>query len=303
MRRPPVPSAATLFDQAARLTPGQASHAINEELERIVRGFPNFDSLDPFTTEMTRALIDRDDVKQALGRVHGAQRMIARMTSMKKGEFLGRFKSMMKRLDKAFEILGAAREALIRLPDPTIHFTVCLAGFPNAGKSTMLKTLTGANAEIAAYEFTTKTLNYGTTEIGHLEVQFVDTPGTLNRAFSNPVEKQALLALQHLAKAIVFVYDPLRDDEEQEKLFDAMFAYKLPLAIYAAKQDIEPKLPVFARAKKWATPIFTKPEELVTWIEPQVRIILKKAVAEIKTEGMAPDVTEKKIKKAIRKRS
>jgi serine kinase of HPr protein (carbohydrate metabolism regulator) len=95
----------------------------------------------------------------------------------------------------------------------------------------------------------------------------------------------------------------LRDDDEQEKLFETLFAYKVPLAIYATKQDIEPKLPVFARAKKENVPVLTKSDELVAWVEPHVRVILKKAVAEIKTEGMAPDVTEKKVRKAIRKRS
>jgi nucleolar GTP-binding protein len=38
----------------------------------------------------------------------------------------------------------------------------------------------------------------------------IDTPGLLDRPLSerNAVEKQAVLALKHLAKAIVFVFDP-----------------------------------------------------------------------------------------------
>jgi nucleolar GTP-binding protein len=197
------------------------------------------------------------------------------MSGVKKSEFLGRLRSILKRLEKPLDTLRAARDVLKRLPDPTSHFTVCLAGFPNAGKSTLIKTLTGAHAEIAAYAFTTRTLNYGTTEIGHLEVQFVDTPGTLNRVRTNPIEKQALLALQHLAKAIVFVYDPLREDEEQEKLFETLFVYEVPLAVYASKQDIEPKLPFFAEAKKRGVPLFTKASEITAWTGPLARAAMK----------------------------
>jgi nucleolar GTP-binding protein len=231
-----------------------------------VQGFPSFDQLDAFTTAMTHTVIDRDKVKQALGRINGAQRTIRRIGHLPKKEFLGRLKSMLKKLDSSLILLAEARVVLRRIPDPTIGFSVCLAGFPNAGKSTLLKALTGANAQIAAYEFTTKTLNYGTTEIRHHDVQFVDTPGTLNREKINPIERQAQLALQHLAKAIVFVYDPLREDESQAKLFDTMSKYGVPLAVYASKQDLHQKLPTFAVR----TPVFTSETQIRSWLEPLV---------------------------------
>jgi nucleolar GTP-binding protein len=270
MRIPSVPKASRLFDQAATQTPGQASLAINSALMEVVQGFPNFDKLDPFTAAMTRTLISRDEVKHALGRIHGVQRTLRRMAHMEKREFLGRLNSVLKKLDPALKLLGEARQILRRIPDPTISFTVCLAGYPNAGKSTLLKKLTGAKVEIANYEFTTKSLNYGTAEIKFHAVQVVDTPGTLNRTKANVIEKQALLALKYLAKSIVFVYDPLRESEDQEALFETLFEYKVPIAIFAAKQDIVASLPVFAQAKKRRIPVFTKPEEVVAWLEPQV---------------------------------
>jgi small GTP-binding protein len=228
---------------------------------------------------MVRAAIDRDKVKQALGRLHGAQRGIARMSGLGKREFLGRFKSIVKRLDKPLETLQDARDVLRRIPEATTHFTTCLAGFPNAGKSTVLKALTGAKAQIAAYEFTTKTLNYGTTEIGYFQVQFVDTPGTLNRVKTNSIEKQALLALKHLAKAIVFIYDPLRPADEQEELFENVLEYGVPTVIYASKQDIVPTLPLFKEAAKRKMPVFTKPAEILVWVEPMVRAQFKEVSA------------------------
>jgi nucleolar GTP-binding protein len=270
MKIPSVPKASALFDAATKQTPGQASLAINSKLVEVVKGFPNFDELDPFTTAMTKNLIDRDKIKQALGRIHGSQRTIARMTSMKKGEFLGRLKSILKRLEGPLEALGEARDVLVRIPDPTISFTICLAGYPNAGKSTLLKKLTGAKVQIADYEFTTKQLNYGTAEVRFHQFQVVDTPGTLNRTKANPIEKQALLALEHLAKAIVFVYDPLREADDQEALFETLFAYDVPVAIYAAKQDVVKNLPVFTEAKKRKLPVFTKPEEIISWVTPMV---------------------------------
>lgn len=270
MQVPSVPRTEQLFDAAMQQTPGQAAIAIDSRFQDVVRGFPNFDQLDPFVDAMTSALIDRDAAKQALGRVHGSQRLLRKMAHLEKREFLGRLKSLLKKLEKPLQTLHDVKEVLKRIPDPTVGFTLCLAGFPNAGKSTLLKKLTGAKVEIANYEFTTKALNYGTTEIHFHSVQVVDTPGTLNRRKVNPIERQALLALKHLAKAILFVYDPLREGDDQEKLFETLFEYKVPLAIYAAKQDIVESLPVFAQAKKHSVPVFTKPEDVVGWIEPMV---------------------------------
>jgi nucleolar GTP-binding protein len=269
MKIPSVPRTGALLDAAARQTPGQATLAIEERFTDVVKGFPNFDELDPFVDAMAKAAaVDRDATKQALGRLHGSQRILRRMAHLQKREFLGRLKSFLARLEKPLETLHHTREVLRRIPDPTIGFTVCLAGYPNAGKSTLLNKLTGAKAQVANYAFTTKALNYGTMEIRFHPVQIVDTPGTLNRATANAIEKQALLALKHLAKAIVFVYDPLREADDQEQLFDTLFAYKVPVAIYAAKQDIVAAKPLFAQAQKRKLPIFTTPEEFTAWITP-----------------------------------
>ncbi len=216
MKIPPVPRAERLLDYATQRTPGQASLYITSRLTEVVVGFPNFDALDPFTKAMVGELLDNDSLKQSLARLHGVQKTLSRFAHLPKREFLGRLKSLLKKLEKPLEQLHTASLILRRIPDPTVGYTVCLAGFPNAGKSTLIKKLTGAKVEIAAYEFTTKSLNYGTMEIRYQPVQIVDTPGTLNRAKANPIEKQALLALHHLAKAIVFVYDPMRPAEEQE---------------------------------------------------------------------------------------
>lgn len=265
---PSVPRTAKLLEQASKENPQAAVIILNSRLIEVVKGFPNFDSLDPFTKAMTITVIDRDAVKQALGRIHRAQNTIKHFGKLPKREFLGRLKSFLAKIDPAMGLLGEARAVLRRIPDPTASFTVCLAGFPNAGKSTVLKAVTGAHAQIANYEFTTKTLNYGTAELRHHPVQFVDTPGTLNRAKNNPIEAQAILALKHLAKAIVFVYDPFRDDAEQEALFSTTEQYGVPRAIYASKQDLLVQTPKWAKLP--TIPVFTKPQQILDWTEPQV---------------------------------
>jgi len=53
---------------------------------------------------------------------------------------------------------------------------------PNAGKSSLLKSLTKANPEVAAYPFTTKIPNLGVMRIGYIDVVLADIPGIIKGA-------------------------------------------------------------------------------------------------------------------------
>ena len=100
---------------------------------------------------------------------------------------------------------------------PSIDYTmpcVVIAGYPNVGKSSILKCLSSAKPKIAQYPFTTKEII-----IGHLNkregyinktYQIIDTPGLFDRPLDerNLIEKQAIAALNHLADIILFVFDP-----------------------------------------------------------------------------------------------
>jgi len=92
--------------------------------------------------------------------------------------------------------------------------TIVIAGYPNVGKSSLLRHLSSAKPEIAIYPFTTKQVI-----VGHIKIkekfltttyQIIDTPGLLDRPLSkrNDIEKQAIAALTHLADIIVFMIDP-----------------------------------------------------------------------------------------------
>lgn len=54
---------------------------------------------------------------------------------------------------------------------------VALVGNPNVGKSALFNVLTGANATVSNYPGTTVTLTRGTTAIGGVVVEVIDTPG------------------------------------------------------------------------------------------------------------------------------
>lgn len=74
---------------------------------------------------------------------------------------------------------GEEKEIILEL---RLIAEVGLVGFPNAGKSTLLKTLTQANPKIAAYPFTTLTPNLGTLKFPDQEVVIADIPGLLEGA-------------------------------------------------------------------------------------------------------------------------
>ena len=59
---------------------------------------------------------------------------------------------------------------------------VGLIGMPNAGKSTLLKQVTQANAKIGAYPFTTLSPNIGTLQVYDQHITLADIPGLIEGA-------------------------------------------------------------------------------------------------------------------------
>ncbi len=60
---------------------------------------------------------------------------------------------------------------------PSHHFTLALAGNPNAGKTTLFNTLTGLRAKTANFPGTTVERKVGRMRLGERQVVLVDLPG------------------------------------------------------------------------------------------------------------------------------
>ena len=67
-------------------------------------------------------------------------------------EFYGRVNSVLQQVKKDLIYLEACRKIMKSYPTiKTSIQTVVLAGYPNVGKTTLLRTLTGATPKIASY--------------------------------------------------------------------------------------------------------------------------------------------------------
>lgn len=140
---------------------------------------------------------------------------------------------------------GIAGESLhIRLELKLIA-DVGLVGYPNAGKSSLISTLSNARPEVANYEFTTLTPHLGVVEVDELR-SFVmaDIPGIIDGASQG--RGLGLEFLKHIerTKCLLFVLDGLRDLASQYhnlRMEIENFSRDLhtrPFAIVVSKIDI-----------------------------------------------------------------
>ena len=235
--------------------------SLMSNFDKIIRNYPSLDNLTEFYKELINATLDYEKLKKALGAVNSAKLVtndIYKKYSLKikksqelprinqhRREFYGRISSIPKRIKKELEYLELARRTMRNYPAVKSGLpTVAIAGFPNVGKSTLLKKLTTAKPEINEYPFTTKILNIGYMEIGYHKIQLIDTPGTLNRFDKmNPIEKIAHLAMKYVAEKIIYVFDPTEEysKDDQEKLLKRTKEFDKELIIYLSKADIADK--------------------------------------------------------------
>ncbi|RME53162.1 GTP-binding protein [Candidatus Woesearchaeota archaeon] len=267
-----------------KLTTVQAT--IASTLRRLVRSFPSFDDLPEFYQELCKTSFSLNDAKKALatlewvasqaqrfGREYARKIKTARTVRdvhAHRAAFYGRSASLLKQAKNALRFLEAVRKELKTFPAVKTSIpTVCIAGLPNAGKSTLLAKLTTAKPKIAGYAFTTTQLNLGYARKGPLKLQFIDTPGTLARPEKmNRVERQAHLALKYLADLIVFVVDPSGqvDKGRQKKLFTQLKRLDKPIILYASKADLvgeDAARMALDELTRAALPRATRPQELL----------------------------------------
>ena len=92
-----------------------------------------------------------------------------------------RFKSSTNRAPKRFTKGTLGEEFIIWLQLKTIA-DIGIIGLPNAGKSSLLASITNANPKIANYQFTTLNPNLGMASYDNKEITIADIPGLIEGA-------------------------------------------------------------------------------------------------------------------------
>mgnify|MGYP001579088136 CR=1 FL=1 len=230
---------------------------IVSKLDNVLTQFPQTEALPVFYIQLMKLTLDFGSLKKSLGAANWAAQRLrilhreyirkinkaadpVRMRSISK-EFYGRVASTLKQIDENLKYLEESRRIMKKYPDVREMFTVCIYGFPNVGKTTLLNKLTSTKAKTAAYAFTTISINAGYMKAEETTVQVLDLPGTLARPEKmNNIELQAELVLKEMADVVVFVFDLSGTSgysvEKQLQLLKKI-EYKKPL-IYISKTDM-----------------------------------------------------------------
>ena len=240
-----------------------AADVLTTTLESYIRGFPPLDRLPPFYRELIDATIGMQSLHTNLAAVDWARGKIrdlakgvprriqgaagpTRVTAIRREAF-GRFSSVVHQISTNLEALGAARRPLKGLPDIDPEApTIVVAGYPNVGKSLFVRAVSSAKPRVAPYPFTTQGVAVGHFDVGYIRFQIIDTPGLLDRPMEkrNPMERQAVTALTHVADVILFLLDPSEtcgyELAAQQRLLDTVrdLFPDVPILVVENKADL-----------------------------------------------------------------
>jgi len=233
-------------------------------LTKVSQTFPYVDNLNIFYQKLFAVTLDIPNFKKSVASLTWATNKIkqfqkiynskinkssqAKHIRQYSAECYGRISSILKQINPQLLYLEECRRIMRTYPDIKEMYTVCLYGFPNVGKSTLLNKLTNTKAEVAAYAFTTKTINAGYLKSNDPtipNIQVLDVPGTLDRKNKlNLIEQQAEIVLQELSNIIIFVFDLSEycgySIKSQEKLLQNLHSLgkKRKILIYFSKTDL-----------------------------------------------------------------
>lgn len=239
------------------------------KLEQYPKAIGSLDKMRPYETEVLDILVGLPRLRKALGSIAWAAEKIRRVgqeTNQKmlrvrreesqfhtlQKQLYGRVASLVDEVDPALEVMAEARAKLKALPSISPDYaTIVIAGYPNVGKTSLLRQWTRSKAAIDQYSFTTKK-----AEVGHFDItdehgvetryQIVDTPGLLDRPDEdrNDIERQATAAVRHVADAVLFIIDPSETSgysaAQQEALLEQVASDMegIPLLVAESKADI-----------------------------------------------------------------
>ena len=250
-----------------------AGDTLSTALVELVYRWPNLDRMTQFDQAMVEAAVGSDDYRHCLGACHWAggkvqeigtqnAKKLRRMINIQpmhdaRREAYGRISSVVHRIEKELNWLNDARDTLRALPSIVPHEScVVVAGSPNVGKSALITAISSGKPDIASYPFTTQQLHVGHFTHRRLRYQLVDTPGLLDRPMEkrNPIEMQAIAALEHTGDLCLFLLDPSEaggaSREAQENLLAevAVLLPQTPLLVIDGKGDLITDIP----SDEWA---------------------------------------------------
>ncbi len=229
---------------------------ITEKIDLYIKSFPLVSELNEFQKESVNSLAELKELKKKLGYLFKLNTVIKNLkkknlAAIRKSDspqkvrktFYGRVLSLKKDVVRVVEELNEIGRKIKEVPEIKLIPSVIVAGFPNSGKTTVLKRLTGSEPQIAAYPFTTKKIELGYFLDKYKEIQVIDTPGLLDRREEerNLIEKKAVNALKNLEGIILFIVDLSEAGyslEEQKSLLEELKKLGKKIIVALNKEDI-----------------------------------------------------------------
>lgn len=238
-----------------------ACQVIEGSFKSILNKTPKVEEMPLFYQDYIDVVVGVDQLKKSLGAlnwavgllnklenqyVHKIRRSNPENASSIRNEAYGRISSVINRIRDELEFLDYTKARLRNMP--TVDFeavTAVIAGFPNVGKSTLLRQITTAEPKVADYPFTTTGIQIGHLERKWQKYQIIDTPGLLDRPLDdmNTIELNAMVALEHLADVVIYIFDASETSgyplDNQLALYQSINkVFKLPIICIFNKIDL-----------------------------------------------------------------
>ncbi len=152
-----------------------------------------------------------------------------------------RFKSSTNRAPKKFTKGSKGEEYWICLQLKTIA-DIGIIGLPNAGKSSLLASLTSAKPKIANYKFTTLNPNLGVSIYDDKEITLADIPGLIEGAHEG--SGLGIKFLKHIERCKTLLH---LIDITEEDLFHSYRQVRMELKKYSKELEKKQEILVFSK--------------------------------------------------------